>query len=98
MPVLIAKIWQMLTVLKKHLGEVERKWARFQSRTASNFQLRISLLLLFSVVNVAVGAVIYRWVTAEESTWSDAMFTVYAVSVFLHWQPQAMMASSIIQT
>jgi uncharacterized Tic20 family protein len=77
MPVLLHKIWQVLGVLKKHLGELERKYARFQSRTASNFKLRISLLLLFSFVNVIVGAVVYQWVTSEG--WGDAMFTVYAV-------------------
>jgi hypothetical protein len=79
MPVLLHKIWQVLGVLRKHLGELERKYARFQSRTASNFKLRISLLLVFSFINVLVGAVVYQWVTSEG--WGDAMFTVYAVSV-----------------
>lgn len=77
MPVLLHKIWQVLGVLKKHLGALERKYARFQSRTASNFKLRISLLLAFSFVNVLLGAVVYQWVTSEG--WGDAMFTVYAV-------------------
>lgn len=66
----LLRAWQIISVIRH----------RIQARTAANFRLRIALLVLFSVLNVGLGGLLYKWIAAEES-WSQALFTVYAVSV-----------------
>lgn len=69
MSVAFIKLWQVLSALKN----------RLQARTAANFRLRIALLAAFSLVNVGLGGLLYKWMAVEQS-WGEALFTVYAVS------------------
>ena len=66
----LIKIWQLITVIRN----------KVQARTAANFRLRIALLVLFSLLNVGLGGLLYKWIAAEQS-WGEALFTVYAVSI-----------------
>lgn len=65
----LVRVWQLLSVIRN----------RVQARTAANFRLRIALLVLFSLLNVGLGGLLYKWIAAEQS-WGEALFTVYAVS------------------
>jgi hypothetical protein len=68
----------LLSALPKRL-QIERWRARIRAKTASNFKLRILLLVLFSGLNVLLGALLYKSASPEES-WRSSLFTVYAVS------------------
>ena len=76
----VARVLQLLTLLKQHCREAERWRARWRARTAANFKLRLAVLLGVSLLNVAVGAVLYKWTASGEESWKSAFFTVYAVS------------------
>jgi hypothetical protein len=64
----LLKLWQLISIIKNKL----------QARTAANFRLRIALLAVFSLLNVGLGGLLYKWIAAEQS-WGEALFTVYAV-------------------
>jgi hypothetical protein len=75
---LFSRTWQLVFSILEN-SEIERWRARLRARTASNFKLRVALLLLFSLVNILVGAALYKW-SSEDEDWGSALFTVYAVS------------------
>lgn len=71
-----ASFISVLSVLQKRYA----RWlARWRARSATNFKLRLAMLLGFGVMVTVLGAGIYRWSNPEED-WSSSLFTVYAVS------------------
>jgi hypothetical protein len=50
MTVALIKLWQLYSLIKN----------RVQARTAANFRLRITLLVLISLINVGLGGVLYN--------------------------------------
>lgn len=71
-----ASMLSILTVLQKRYA---RWMARWRAKSATNFKLRLAMLLGFGVMITMVGAALYRWSNPEED-WSSSLFTVYAVS------------------
>lgn len=71
-----ASVLSILGVLQKRYA----RWlARWRARSATDFKLRLALLLGFGVFITVLGAALYRWSNPEED-WNSALFTVYAVS------------------
>jgi hypothetical protein len=76
------RFWQLFSAVQSYFKTAERWQSKLRARTASNFKLRLALLLLLSLVNVVIGALLYRAAAGENLF--DSLFTVYAVSMHIH--------------
>lgn len=72
----LASLVSILSVLQKRYARWLDRW---RAKSATNFKLRLAMLLSFGVFITFVGAALYRWSNPEEG-WSSSLFTVYAVS------------------
>lgn len=72
----VASLVSVLSVLQKRYS----RWlARWRAKSATDFKLRLAILLSFGIIVTVIGAALYRWSNPEED-WSSSLFTVYAVS------------------